>query len=55
MTVAQITSKMNEQTIIHETAIAIAKLIAEAQAKIEKLEGDADAARETILELVTEE
>lgn len=55
MTVKQITAELDQQTAIHTTARQIVELLDAARDAVNKLGGDGDAARERVLELVTEE
>jgi|GEM_PF-6456684 len=54
MTVAQIGKELDQQTAIHHAARQAVELIDAAAKEVARLGGDADAARERILELVTE-
>jgi len=53
MTAAQITKELDQQRAIHDTALQIVELIDVAMKQVAKLGGNADEAREKIVELVT--
>lgn len=54
MTTEQIDQEFAQQKIIHETARQIVELLDAADEKVRLAGGDEDAARERIIELVTE-
>lgn len=54
MTVQQITNELEQQTAIHTAARQIVELIETTAKAVAKMGGDADAARDRIIELVTE-
>jgi hypothetical protein len=54
MTIKAIEALASEQSMIHDTAKRIVEMLDDAKDAVDKLGGDGEAARDRIIELVTE-